>query len=225
MDTAKFCTQCGKPLPPDVRHCPYCGTEVTVGQPTPPAETGQTASSPPPFPSQPVPATGAYGVSSAGTEAQPPSVSGRYAGSPTTLGRPRPAAQPTESSPRARPRKRLGGGGITLLAGLIMLAMHVLVLEGGVTVQNIGVDAAIIACGLVMLFARGGLSVALGLFASLCVSILDVMLRLAVFKSATASGSQGFQTLLSSMEWVSVIGMILVLLGFLAALGSLFRRS
>jgi hypothetical protein len=129
------------------------------------------------------------------------------------------------SAPRVRPRKRLGGGGITLLAGLIMLAMHVLVLEGGMTVQNIGVDAAIIACGLIMLFARGGLSVALGFLASLCVSILDVVLLLAVFKSVTASGSQGFQTLLSSMAWVSVIGMILVLLGFLAALGSLSRRS
>lgn len=93
------------------------------------------------------------------------------------------------------------------------------------TVQNIGVDAAIIACGLIMLFARGGLSVALGFLASLCVSILDVVLLMAVFKSVTASGGQGFQTLLSSMAWVSVIGMILVLLGFLAALGSLFRRS
>lgn len=190
MDTAKFCTQCGKPLPPGVRHCPDCGAEVTVAQTIPPVETGEDISSR--VPPQPAPVA---------------------------------AAQPTEPSPRARPRKRLGGGGITLLAGLIMLAVHVLVLEGGMTVQNIGVDAAIIACGLVMLFARGGLSVALALFASLCVSILDVVLQLAVFKSATASGSQGFQTLLSSMEWVSVFGMILVLLGFLAALGSLFRRS
>jgi len=133
------------------------------------------------------------------------------------------AGQAVPPSP-VRPRKRLGGGGITLLAGLIMLAMHVLVLEGGKTVQNLGVDAAIIACGLIMVFARGGLNVALGFLASLCVSILDAVLLLAVFKSVAASGMQGLQTLVLSMAWVSVIAMILVLLGFLSALVSLFRR-
>jgi TRAP-type C4-dicarboxylate transport system permease small subunit len=106
-----------------------------------------------------------------------------------------------------------------------MLAMHVFVLEGGMTPSNLGVDVAVIACGLVMLFARGGLSVALVFFASLCVSVFDVTLLLGTYQSVTAAGSQGFQTLLSSMAWVSVIGMVLVLVGFLAALVSLFRRS
>jgi hypothetical protein len=106
-----------------------------------------------------------------------------------------------------------------------MLGMHVFVLQGGMTPSNLGVDAAVIGCGLVMLFARGGSGVALGFFASLCVSILDATLLLAVYRAVTAAGIQGFLTLLSSMAWVSVIAMVLVLVGFLAALVSLFRRS
>jgi hypothetical protein len=126
---------------------------------------------------------------------------------------------------RAPSRKRLGGGALTLIAGIIMLAMHALVLEGGLTASNIGVDLSIIVCGFLMLFARGGLSVALAFVASLAVSAVDAMLLWAVFVAISAGGSSGIAAFLSSGAWVSVIAMLIVVVGFLAALVSLFRHS
>ncbi len=106
-----------------------------------------------------------------------------------------------------------------------MLAMHALVLEGGLTASNIGVDLSIIVCGFLMLFARGGLSVALAFVASLAVSAVDVMLLWADFAAIAAGGFSGIATFLSSGAGVSVIAMFIVVVGFLAALVSLFRRS
>jgi hypothetical protein len=126
---------------------------------------------------------------------------------------------------RAPSRKRLGGGALTLIAGIVMLAMHALVFKGGLTPSNVGVDSAVIVCGLVMLFARGGFRVALAFVMSLAVSVLDLTLLWAVFKAVKASGFSGIATFLSSGAWVSVIAMVVVLFGFLAALVSLFRRS
>jgi hypothetical protein len=126
---------------------------------------------------------------------------------------------------RVPSRKRLGGGVLTLIAGIIMLAMHALVFEGGLTPSNVGIDLSVIVCGLFMLFARGGLSVALAFVVSLAVSVFDLTLLWAVYKAVSAAGSSGLATLLSSGAWVSVIAMVIVLVGFLAALISLFRRS
>jgi hypothetical protein len=126
---------------------------------------------------------------------------------------------------RVPSRKRLGGGVLTLIAGIIMLVMHALVFEGGLTLSNVGIDLSVIVCGLFMLFARGGLSVALAFVVSLAVSVFDLTLLWAVYKAVSAAGSSGLATLLSSGAWVSVIAMVIVLVGFLAALISLFRRS
>ncbi|WP_243626516.1 hypothetical protein [Candidatus Cryosericum septentrionale] len=126
---------------------------------------------------------------------------------------------------RAPSRKRVGGGALTLIAGIIMLAMHALVLEGGLTPSNVGVDLSIIVCGFLMLFARGGLSVALAFVASLAVSVVDLILLWAVFAAIAAGGSSGLGTFLSSGAWVSVTAMVMVLVGFLVALVSLFRHS
>jgi hypothetical protein len=76
-----------------------------------------------------------------------------------------------------------------------------------------------------MLFARGGLSVALAFVASLAVSAVDVMLLWADFAAIAAGGFSGIATFLSSGAGVSVIAMFIVVVGFLAALVSLFRRS
>jgi len=129
------------------------------------------------------------------------------------------------SALRAPSRKRLGGGTLTLIAGIIMLAMHALVFKGGLTPSNVGIDLSVIVCGLFMLFARGGLSVALAFVVSLAVSAFDLTLLWAVYKAVSAAGSSGLATLLSSGAWVSVIAMVMVLVGFLAALVSLFRRA
>jgi hypothetical protein len=126
---------------------------------------------------------------------------------------------------RVPSRKRLGGGVLTLIAGIIMLAMHALVFEGGLTPSNVGIDLSVIVCGLFMLFARGGLSVALAFVMSLAVSVFDLTLLWAVYKAVSAAGSGGLAMLLSSGAWVSVIAMVMVLVGFLAALVSLFRRA
>jgi hypothetical protein len=126
---------------------------------------------------------------------------------------------------RAPSRKRIGGGALTLIAGIVMLAMHALVLKGGLTASNVGVDLSIIVCGFLMLFARGGLSVALAFVASLAVSAVDLILLWAVFAAIVTGGFSGIVTFLSSGAWVSVIARLMALVGFLAALVSLFRRS
>jgi hypothetical protein len=126
---------------------------------------------------------------------------------------------------RAPSRKRLGGGALTLIAGIVMLAMHALVLKGGLTASNVGVDLSIIVCGFLMLFARGGLSVALAFVVSLVVSAVDLIFLWGVFADINAGGSGGIAAVLSSGAWVSVIAMFIVLVGFLVALVSLFRHS
>src|SRR5450830_1877310 len=220
METAKFCTQCGETLPPGAKHCPHCGAEVTVVQTPGPGEVERPiAPSPaPPVPQQ-TPSAGPYGAPSSPQPSPygaPPPAAGVYrAGS----------QQRAMTAQRAPSRKRLGGGVLTLIAGIIMLAMHALVFEGGLTPSNVGVDSAVIVCGFLMLFARGGLSVALAFVASLAVSAVEVMLRRADFAAIAAGGFSGIATFLSSGAWVSVIAMVVVLFGFLAALVSLFRRS
>ncbi|RIE09153.1 zinc-ribbon domain-containing protein [Candidatus Cryosericum hinesii] len=229
METAKFCTQCGETLPSGAKHCPHCGAEVTVVQTPVPGEVERPVPPSPPVPQQ-TPSAGPYGTPSSpqtspyggsgtvpqGTYSVPPPAAGVYrAGS----------QQKAMTAQRAPSRKRLGGGALTLIAGIIMLAMHALVLEGGLTASNIGVDLSIIVCGFLMLFARGGLSVALAFVASLAVSAVDAMLLWAVFVAISAGGSSGIAAFLSSGAWVSVVAMVVVLVGFLVALVSLFRHS
>ncbi|MFZ2412790.1 MAG: zinc-ribbon domain-containing protein, partial [Candidatus Cryosericum sp.] len=40
MEPAKYCSECGKPLPPEAKHCPNCGADVT-DQPAVPADDVQ----------------------------------------------------------------------------------------------------------------------------------------------------------------------------------------
>ena len=230
METAKFCTQCGETLPLGAKHCPHCGAEIMVVQTSESGEVERSIPpSPPPVPQQ-TPSAGPYGTPASqqsspsggyGTGPQ-----GAYGGPPPTAGVYRAGPQRgTMTAPRVPSRKRLGGGALTLIAGIIMLAMHALVFEGGLTPSNVGVDSAVIVCGFLMLFARGGLSVALAFVASLAVSAVEVMLRRADFAAIAAGGFSGIATFLSSGAWVSVIATVVVLFGFLAALVSLFRRS
>jgi hypothetical protein len=129
------------------------------------------------------------------------------------------------SARRAPSRKRFGGGTLTLIAEIIMLAMHALVFEGGLTPSNVGFDLSVIVCGLLMLFARGGRRVALAFVVSLAVSTLDLTLLWVVSKAVAAAGFSGLAVLFSSGAWVSLLAMVVVLVGFLAGLLSLFRRS
>ena len=229
METAKFCTQCGESLPPGAKHCPHCGAEVTVVQTSGPGEVERPISPSPPVPQQTPPA-GPYGTP---VPQQPSPYGGSGAVPQGAYGAPPPAAgayragsqRGIMTAQRAPSRKRLGGGALTLIAGIVMLAMHALVFKGGLTPSNVGVDSAVIVCGFLMLFARGGLSVALAFVASLAVSAVEVMLRWADFAAIAAGGFSGIATFLSSGAWVSVIATVVVLFGFLAALVSLFRRS
>ena len=164
METAKFCIECGKPIPPEAKHCPNCGAEVVVEQTPGPGEVERPiASSSPPPPPQ-TPSAGPYGAPASqqpapygGSGRVPPQ--GTYSGPPPSAGMVHAGPQHGRmKAQRAPSRKRLGGGMLTLIAGIVMLAMHALVLQGGLTAANIGVDVSIIVCGFLMLFARGGLS-------------------------------------------------------------------
>lgn len=76
-----------------------------------------------------------------------------------------------------------------------------------------------------MLFARGGRRVALAFVVSLAVSTLNLTLLWVVSKAVAAAGFSGLAVLFSSGAWVSLLAMVVVLVGFLAGLLSLFRRS
>jgi len=60
MEPAKFCTECGAPLPPEAKRCPNCGAEVAELHPTPSDGVQQI-----PPPQEPVPqpvGSGPYGA-------------------------------------------------------------------------------------------------------------------------------------------------------------------
>lgn len=232
METAKFCTQCGQALPLEAKHCPHCGAEVMVLQapgsgeveqpipssPVPPVRQQGSSGGPhgAPASAQPVPSGGIGTVPPQGPYGGPPPPSGGY-GAVSPQGMMAPGRLPS--------RKRLGGGTLTLMAGVIMLAMHALVWKGQLTWANAGFDCSVIVAGLLMLFARGGRRVALALVVSLGVSALNLAFLWAVLKTVVAAGPGGLATLFSSGIWVSVTALVVVLIGFLVAVFSLFRRS
>lgn len=113
METAKFCIECGKPLPLEAKHCPNCGAEVTVVQAPESAEVDRPIS---PAPTPPVPQeappAGPYGTpvsqqraSYSGIGTVPPQ--GPYSTVPASPPQPAPAAP--YGGPGAAPKSPYGG--------------------------------------------------------------------------------------------------------------------
>ncbi|MDO9099232.1 MAG: ABC transporter substrate-binding protein [Caldisericota bacterium] len=147
MEPSAFCTECGKPLPPEAKHCPNCGADAPAHDAAPVDEARQVPAPPPqqpyvqpaatapyvaaPAPPQPVqsaPYSGPGAVPAApygGPGATPGASYGGPGGAPASpyaVPAPPPGHQYARASASA---KRLGGGFIAVLGGIAMLAVQI----------------------------------------------------------------------------------------------------
>ena len=226
METARFCGQCGQPLPPDAKHCPNCGAEVVPDEMPSSSESPrgpQTMSAgpfgaqimpPPPEPAAPPSASpGPFGPSSPPAAVGPLTGQGPYAGTA-------PAARPA----RAR---RLGGGPVAVLGGIVMVTGQVNFMRQGSALNpyNMGISVLCLASGVVSMLVRGWGPVLLGLLLNgavfaLCGTKLYQSLLWLQTQEADAATAWTIQK--GGIIWI--IGMVLGMLSFAGAFRSLFRR-
>lgn len=242
MEPAKFCIECGKPLPPEAKHCPNCGADVTDQPQAPVDEVQHAAPVPPiqgPLPQPPVSA-GPYSAPpvSSPQPAQAAPYGGPGAAPRSPYGSPAPAVYPQGSvAPgfqRARvapSAKRFGGGFIAILGGIAILAAQILFITkqaAPLSLQNllnIGLGLLCLVSGIVALAVRGWLPVILaallsaGVFALCGLKLYQTMLWLQVQTPAEATA----WTLQSGgIIWVG--GMMLGMVAFAKGFQTLFRR-
>ena len=241
METAKFCIECGKPIPPEAKHCPNCGADVAEQNPTPVVDVQQAAPTPPIQGSPPHPVgTGPY---SAAPASSPQSAQAAPYGEPgaaprSPYGSPGPAVYPQASvAPgfqRARvapSAKRFGGGFVAILGGIAILAAQVLFITkqaAPLSLQNllnVGLGLLCLVSGIVALAVRGWLPVILaallsaGVFALCGLKLYQTVLWLQVQTPADATA----WTLQSGgIIWVG--GMMLGMAAFAKGFQTLFRR-
>jgi hypothetical protein len=245
MEPAKFCIECGKPLPPEAKHCPNCGADVTelhpaslddVQQmaptlqtqepPSQPATAGPYSAAPisPPVPTASQPAQAApYG----GPGAAPRSP---YASSPP------PYPQPATAAGFQRARgvtsaKRLGGGFIAILGGVAMLAAQgIFYSKQGIPLNlqnllNVGLGLLCLVSGVIALAVRGWVSVILaailsgGVFA-LCG--LKLYQTVQLLQAQTPADATTWTLQSGGIVWIG--GLMLGMIAFSKAFQSLFSR-
>lgn len=227
METAKFCGQCGQPLPPDAKHCPNCGAEVApdVVPPSPASAEpqgpqtmgagpfGVQAMPPPPEPPSPSPGSGPFGAPAAPAGPGPYAAGGPYAGTPQ-------AARPA----RAR---RLGGGFLGVLGGIVMIAGQVNFMRQGspLNAYNMGIGVLCLVSGVVSMLVRGWGPVLLGLLLNAAVFALcgtKLYQSLLWLQTQEAGAATAWTIQKGGIIWV--VGMMLGMLSFAGAFRSLFRR-
>lgn len=245
MEPAKFCIECGKPLPPEAKHCPNCGADVADHDPAPVADVQQVAPATPtqePLP-QPVSA-GPYSAAptppSAASASQPaqaapyggPGAAARspYASVPPVY--PQATAAPGYQRARgATSAKRLGGGFIAILGGVAMLAAQgMFYSKQGIPLNlqnllNIGLGLLCLVSGVIALAVRGWVPVILaailsgGVFALCGLKLYQTVQLLQVQTPADAT-AWTFQN--GGVIWIG--GMMLGMIAFTKAFQSLFSR-
>jgi hypothetical protein len=246
MDPAKFCIECGKPLPPEAKHCPNCGADVAEQNPLPTADVQRvaptpltdeppsqlvgarpysTAPSPPPAVPTSQPAqTAPYG----GPGAAPRSP---YAGSAPSV---YPQATAAPGYQRARgttPAKRLGGGFIAILGGVAMLAAQGLFISKQTTPLNlqnllsVGLGLLCLVSGVIALAVRGWMPVILaailsgGVFALCGLKLYQIVLWL---QEQTPADATAWTLQNGGIIWIG--GIMLGMIAFTKAFQSLFSR-
>jgi hypothetical protein len=239
METAKFCIECGKPIPPEAKHCPNCGAEVAEQNPMPVVDVQQAAPAPPiqGSPAHPV-STGPY--SAAPASSPQPAQAAPYGGPGTSPRSPYagPSVYPqATASPRlqrargATSAKRLGGGFIAILGGIAILVAQVLFVSKQTTalsLQNlldIGLGVLCLVSGIVALAVRGWVSVILaallsaGVFALCGLRLYQTVLEL---QARTPADATAWTLQSGGIIWVG--GLILGMVAFAKAFQTLFRR-
>lgn len=243
MESTKFCTECGKPLPPEAKHCPNCGADVIDLHPTPSDDVQEAVTASPtqePLP-QPISA-GPYGMAqtpSPGMPASQPAQAAPYGAPGAVLQSPNSNAPPPYPQATAAPGiqrtrgarlpKQLGGGIIAILGGVAMLvAQGFFVSKGGwssLNLLNVGLALLCLVSGVVSLVVRGWGWVILGVLLSGGVfALCGVKLYQAVQWIRTVAPAEATAWTLQNGGIIWIGGMILGILAFSRALQSLSRR-
>ncbi|HEX7608382.1 MAG TPA: zinc-ribbon domain-containing protein [Candidatus Cryosericum sp.] len=246
MEPVKYCIECGKPLPPEAKHCPNCGADVAGQNPAPVAGVQQVAPAPPtqePFP-QPVSA-GPYStapVSRPAMSASEPAQAAPYGGpgvaprnpyaSPAPSGNPQATASPGYQRSRgATSAKRLGGGFIAILGGVAMLAAQGMFHSKQGTplnlqnLLNVGLGLLCLVSGVIALAVRGWLSVILAALLSAGVFALcglELYQRVLLLQAQTPAEATAWTLQGGGIIWVG--GLMLGMVAFAKGFQTLFRR-
>ncbi len=241
MEPAKFCIECGNPLPPEAKHCPNCGAEVADLHLTPSDGVRQTPLTQEPLP-QPV-GSGPYSATLAPPPGMPipqPAQAAPYGGpgaphrSPYVSAPAGPVAYPQATTAPGFQRmrgvgsaKRLGGGLIAILGGVVMLVAQGFFMSKGsqLNLLNVGLGFLCLASGVIALVVRGwgpvivGALLSGGVFAlcglKLYQTILWVQTQAPEVVTSWALRSGG-------IIWIG--GMMLGMVAFAKAFQSLFRH-
>jgi len=232
MEPAKFCVECGKPLPPEAKHCPNCGAEVSDVHLTSPADVQQVAPATPPQAPPPVSA-GPFGAAppSPPQPAQAASYGGPGAAPRSPYASPAPPQAPVTAGYRsahgATSAKRLGGGFIAVIGGLAMLVAQGFFMSKGnsLNILNVGLGLLCVVSGIVSLAVRGWGPVVVGALLSggvfgLCgLKLYQTVMWLQAQppEVATTWTLQG-----GGIIWIG--GMMLGMVAFTKAFQSLFSR-
>ncbi len=237
MEPAKYCSECGKSLPPEAKHCPNCGAEVGDRSPAPVTDVRQVMTAPPQeAPSQPVSA-GPYGA--VPPSPPQPAQSASYGGPGAAPRSPYASPAPPQSSmapgfQRARvapSAKRFGGGFIAILGGIAILAAQVLFITKQTTplsLQNlldVGLGLLCLVSGIVALAVRGWLPVILAAFLSAGVFALcglELYQRVLLLQALTPAEATAWTLQGGGIIWVG--GLMLGMVAFAKGFQTLFSR-
>lgn len=241
MEPAKFCIECGKPLPPEAKHCPNCGADIAALQAAPLDDVQKVA--PTPQTQGPLPQSvnaGPYSaapmsppVTSANQPAQAAPYGGPgaaprspYASSPPPYPQPATAAgfQPARGATSA---KRLGGGFIAVLGGIAMLAAEGFFISKGnpLSLLNAGLGLLCLASGVVALMVRGWGPVIVGALLSAGVfALCGLKLYQTVQWLQTQASTEAMAWTLQNGGIVWIGGLMLGMAAFTKTFRSLFRR-
>lgn len=237
MEPAKYCSECGKPLPPEAKHCPNCGAEVGDRNPAPVTDVRQVTTAPSQeAPFRPVSA-GPYGA--VPPSPPQPAQSASYGGpgaaprSPYASPAPPQAAVAAGYQPvrGATPVKRLGGGFIAIIGGLAMLAAQGLFISKQTTPLNlqnllsVGLGLLCVVSGVVALAVRGWVPVILAAFLSAGVFALcglELYQRVLLLQALTPAEATAWMLQSGGIIWIG--GIMLGMVAFTKAFQSLFSR-
>lgn len=241
MEPAKFCIECGKPLPPEAKHCPNCGAEVAALQAAPSDDVQRIASTPQtqgPLP-QSVNA-GPYSAAPASppvTSANQPAQAAPYGGPGAAPRSPYASSPPPHSQPAtaagfqpargATSAKRLGGGFIAVLGGIAMLAAEGFFISKGnpLNLLNVGLGILCLASGVVALMVRGWGPVIVGALLSAGVfALCGLKLYQTVQWLQTQASTEAVAWMLQNGGIVWIGGLMLGMAAFTKTFRSLFRR-